>query len=71
MSAWLNLALGIVHLLTWIAQRLDAADRQRLITAVTENLLRHEIDDILDRMRRADASGVPSAPGSDDEHFRD
>jgi hypothetical protein len=70
-SAWLNLALGIVHLLTWIAQRLDAADRQRLITAVTENLLRHEIDDILDRLRRAGVSGVPDSPGPDDRNFRD
>jgi hypothetical protein len=66
-SPYLNLALGVVHLLAWIAQRLDAADRNRVTTLLAEKGLSDAIDADLARMRRA-SNGVRE-PGADD--FRD
>lgn len=70
MTAWLKLALGLVALVQWIMTRLDEAERRQVAAALTEKVLRDEIDRIIDDMRRAGAEpgGVSEPP---DRYFRD
>jgi hypothetical protein len=67
MKHWLNLALGVVYLLSWITEQLDAASRRKVATALAEKVLRDEVDAILDAMRRAESGGMPG----DSDVFRD
>jgi hypothetical protein len=69
-TAWLKLALGLVALVQWIMTRLDEAERRQVAAALTEKVLRDEIDKIVADMRRAGAEpgGVSDAP---DRYYRD
>ena len=67
MTPWLNLALGVVYLLRWITDQLDAASRRKVATALAEKVLRNEVEAALDAMRRAESDGMPGGA----EVFRD
>jgi hypothetical protein len=69
-TAWLKLALGLVALIQWIMTRLDEAERRKVTAALTEKVLRDEIDKIVADMRRAGAEpgGVSDPP---ERYFRD
>jgi hypothetical protein len=69
-TAWLKLALGLVALIQWIMTRLDEAERRKVAAALTEKVLRDEIDKIVADMRRAGAEpgGVSDPP---ERYFRD